>query len=142
MRVVDDHVEGLAGVDGFEAAGNTAHRLEALPDRVLPDPERPRRAESSERVLDVEPTLEPQPDPVERAGIGGRERDRLRQLLREKASVLVADVDDRDRPRLDEKESTLRLEVGLHAAMEIEVVLTEVGEHQHREADAVEPVED
>ena len=64
------------------------------------------------------------------------------QLLRQPAPVLVADVHDRERPRLGEEEPPLRLEVRLHVAVEVEVVLAEIREHEHGEADAVEPVED
>ncbi len=66
----------------------------------------------------------------------------LRQLLRQPAPVLVADVHDRERLRIREEQLPLRLEVRLHVPVEVQVVLAEIGEHQHGEADAVEPVED
>ena len=142
MRVVDDHVERLARVDRLETAGNAANRLEPLPDRFVADSQRPRRVQRAERVLDVEASPELQVDAVERTRVGRRERDRLGQLLRQPASVRIADVDDRDRVRLDEEEPPLRLEVRLHVAVEVQMILAEVGEHQHGEADAVEPVKD
>ena len=70
------------------------------------------------------------------------ERDRVGKLLRQPPSVVVADVDDRERPRLDEEEPPLRLEVRLHVAVKIEVVLAEIREHEHREAHTVEPMQD
>ena len=55
--------------------------------------------------------------------------------------MLVADVDRRRRPRLASKSRALRLEVALHRAVEVEVVLRQVREDERREADAVEPAQ-
>src|SRR5207248_9157639 len=103
--------------------------------------ERAGRQQGTERVIDVEPTAELQIDPVERRSVGRLEHDRVRQLLREPTPVPVPDVDDRERPWLREEEPSLRLEVGLHVAVEVEVILAEVREDEDAEADAVEPVE-
>ena len=97
--------------------------------------------ERSQRVRDVEPPLQAKRDSVERRLVR-RERDRVGKLLRQPPSVVVADIDDRERPRLDEEEPPLRLEVRLHVAVEIEVVLAEIREHEHREAHTVEPMQD
>src|SRR5207302_4688148 len=52
VRVVDDHRERLAFVDGLEPARHAADRLQAAGDRAVVDPESPRRRERAERVLD------------------------------------------------------------------------------------------
>ena len=52
VRVIDDHLERLALVDRLEPARHAAHRLEPAPDRLIVDPEQPRRGERAERVLD------------------------------------------------------------------------------------------
>ena len=119
-------------------------RTDSRPCRiaVVADSERSCRVQRAERVLDVEAPPEPHVDTVERARIGRSERDRLGKLLRQPAPVLVADVHDGKRPRIGEEQLPLRLEVRLHVAVEVQVVLAEIREHQRREADAVEPVED
>ena len=136
------HVERLAGVDRFEAARDSAHRLETAPDRVVVAAERARRERRPDRVLDVEAPAQLEVDSVEDRRIGRVERDRVRQLLREPPTELVGRVHDRDRPRLREEQAPLRLEVRLHVVVEVEVVLAEVREHEDAEAHAVEPVED
>ena len=59
MRVVDDHVERLAGVDRLEAAGNAADGLEPVPNGGVADAERARRVQRSKRVLEVEAPAQP-----------------------------------------------------------------------------------
>ena len=142
VRVVDDDVERLAGVDRLEPPRHAAHRLEAAPDRVVVTAERARRERGAERVLDVEAAAELEIDARERRRVGRVERDRVRQLRREPPPVRVAGVDDRERPRFREEEPPLRLEVRLHVAVEVEVILAEVREDENAKADAIEPVED
>ena len=69
-----------------------------------------------------------------------RERQRVRQLGRQPPSVLVADVHGRGRIAVDE-EPPLRLEVRLHVAVEVQMILAEIGEDERGEAHAVEPVQ-
>ena len=56
--------------------------------------------------------------------------------------MVVADVDHGYRPWLGEEQPPLGLEVGLEVAMEIEVVVAEVREHENGEADSVEAMKD
>ncbi len=56
--------------------------------------------------------------------------------------MLVPGVDDCERPRLREEKPPLRLEVRLHVAVKVEVILAEIREDEDAEAHAVEPVED
>ena len=62
---------------------------------------------------------------------------RVRQLRGEPPPPLVADVHDRALGLLEQR--ALRLEVALHRAVEVEVVLRQVREDEHREARAREP---
>ena len=145
MRVVDDHRERLPLLHRLEPTRDAAHRLEPARDRGIVDPEQARSCERTERVLDVEAAAQLEVDAVERRGpdrSGGSEaeRERLRQLRRQPPPVLVPEVDRRRRVPCDE-EAPLRLEVRLHVAVEVEVVLAEVREDEDGEANAVEPVE-
>src|SRR5262249_54563611 len=63
------------------------------------------------------------------------------QLDGEATAVRVADVDRGRRRIVADKEPALRVEVVLHVAVEVEVVLVEVREHERLEADAIEAVE-
>jgi hypothetical protein len=55
------------------------------------------------------------------------------QFLRQAATVLVADVDRGRRPLALDEEPALRVEVALGGAVEVEVILTEVGEGESGE---------
>src|SRR5204863_1653713 len=63
------------------------------------------------------------------------------QLLREPATVLVADVDRGRRPLALDEEPALRRVVALQGAVEVQVLLAEVGEREGGEADAFEPAQ-
>ena len=56
----------------------------------------------------------------------------------EPAAPLVADVDGRARRRVGEEEPALRLEVGVHRPVEVEVLVREVRERECAQPDAVE----
>ena len=60
VRVVDDDAEGLAHLDGLEAAGNAGDGFEALPDGIGIDAERVGRSNGTRRVLAVESAAQPQ----------------------------------------------------------------------------------
>ena len=144
VGVVDEHREWLAFVDLFETSRDRAHGLEPRARSGVVDPEQPRRRERGERVLDVEPSAQLEVDTVERARpelrvVREAERERLRKLGGEPAAVLVPDV-HRCRDVLREQPA-LRVEVALHRAVEVEMVLREVREHERREANAVEAVQ-
>ena len=134
VRVVDEHRERLPLVDLLEAPGNAVDRLEAPHDRVVVDPERARGRRGDMRVGAVERAAQPQLRVERRRRI---DEDRVRQLGGEPAAVVVADVDDGAVGLVEEP--PLGREVLLHGAVEVEVVLAQVREHEHREARAVEP---
>ena len=70
-----------------------------------------------------------------------RERHRPGDLAGQAGAVGVVDVDHGDlRPPFGEQQA-FRLEVLLHRAVEVEMVLGEVGEDRHREVDRIGPVE-
>ena len=94
------------------------------------DAERLGRERGADRVLPVEGAAEAQLDPVERVR-GGVEGDRVGQLGREPLPPLALDV--HDGPLGLGEECRLRLVVGLHRPVEVEVVLGQVREHEHRE---------
>ena len=155
VREVDDHPEGLAGVDRLHPAGNRCHLAEAGGDDVLGDPERGGRRGRGQGVGHVEPAPERQRDAVpapaegavgrtdrELVGVGQAERDdRDRRGVGELAAVDVVDVDDPHGRSARREEAGLGGEVALDGAVEVEVVAAEVGEHGHGEAGAVDPVE-
>ncbi len=96
--VVDDHRKRLPLVHRLESSRDTADRLDPARDRCVVDAEQPSRRERTERVLGVEASAQLQLDAVERVGAdlragGEPERERVRQLRREPAAVLVADVE-------------------------------------------------
>jgi len=62
--------------------------------------------------------------------------------VRQPPAVFVADVEDGERPRLGEEEPSLRLEVRLEVAVEVEMVVAEVREDEHGEADPVQAMQD
>ncbi len=110
---------------------------------------RPRRFE-----LDLDPAgreagarcAELEPIGTDLGVVGQAERDeggavRVRELLGQATSPLVADVDGRRRRRGAREELALRGEVVLHRLVEVEVVLAQVREHERVEADAVEAVQ-
>src|SRR6266545_3942035 len=135
VSVVDEHGERLALVDGVEASRNALDRLDASFDHGLVDAERASGGGSREGILDVESSLGLHAESAE--VVRRVEGDRVGYLGRQPGAVLVADVDDRTL-RL-RKQSALRVEVLVHRAVEVEVVLREVGEDQHDEARPIEP---
>ena len=135
VRVVDDHRKRLARVDRLEAAGDTGNRLDARADRSLVDPELASGPDRAERVGAVEPT--PQPKVEVRQVVVGRERPRARKLGGEASTPFVANVHDRMLRLVEQR--ALRGEVRLHRPVEVEMVLREVREDEHREPRAGEP---
>ena len=129
VRVVDDHGERLSLLDELEAPRNAADGARCPRGSILVDAESASCRRGPERVLEVEPAV--QASAPRRARRGRVERDRARKLFREPASPLVADVHDRVL-RLREQPA-LRLEVLLHRAVEVEVLVREVREHEHCE---------
>ena len=92
----------------------------------------------------VRPELEPlgahlglrtQSERDERRAMGGLE------LVREPSAVRVADVHGRRRGGHAREQPPLRLEVLLHVAVEVEMLLGEVREDERVEAHAIEPPE-
>ncbi len=134
VRVVDDHRVRLSLLDGLEAARHAVDALEPAGDRVVVDPELACRPHGAERVRVVEAAAQPE---RERQLVVRRERARVRQLGREPCSPLVAHVHDGALGLREE--GALRRVVLLHRAVEVEVVLREVREHEHREPRAGEP---
>ena len=139
MRVVDDHRERLPLVDGFEAPWDAAHGLDADRNRVVLDPELPCGEERAERVLDVEAAAQLDVDPSKRIGVVDAEGDGVGKARGQSPPVFVADVDDRG--NAVREQPPLRLEVRLHVAVEVEVVLAQVREDEHGESHPVEPVQ-
>ena len=106
-------------------------------DRVAVDSERLRAARAAPIAFSrLKAPAELQLDPVDRvrAGIEG---DGVGEARGEPSAPLAGDVDDRAVGRREER--GLRLEVGLHRPVEVEVVLGEVREDEDGEAGAVEP---
>jgi hypothetical protein len=126
-------------------------------DRAVVDPEQPGRGDGAEDVYDVEASTKPRLQleafeaesgacrrDLEIDGVDDAELDRLLaespQLVRETATMRVRNVDRGAwavavHVGLGE-EPALRVEVLLHRAVKVEVVLAQVGEDQHPEADA------
>jgi hypothetical protein len=162
VRVVDQHGEGLALVDGLEAAGHSGEMLDALRDRCIVDPEQSRRGRGAEDVLHVEAAAQAGPELEAGEAEGRAARSDIdvsrvcdaelhgllaerAQLVGELAAVWIAHVDGRGRAspvevRLGE-EPALRVEVVLHRRVEVEVVLGEVREDERAEADAEQALE-
>ena len=164
VRVVDDHRERLPFVDRLEPSGNAVHARDPLRDRVLVQVEEQPSRNRSENVLDVEGTAQARLDVdsggakaaavrIEGEALGSDlgsvcepERDERRamsvlEVVGESPSPRIADVDrSRGRCRAGE-ESPLRVEVLVHRPVEVEMILTQVREHERVEADPVEPSE-
>src|SRR5262249_29826938 len=119
VRVVDDDGEGLAFVDEIEPARYAFDSLDAALDPGLVDTERAGRGCRGECVLNVEPSTELELDVAQLAL--GPERDRAGKLGRQPHAVPVADVDDGMRGLREQP--ALRLEVLLHCAVEVQVIL-------------------
>ena len=134
MRVVDDHVEGLSLVDFFEASRDAVDGLDPADDRLFVDAERAGRGGGPERVLDVEATSQRELR-VEPVG-ACVERNRLRQLRGKALAPVVADVHHRTL-RLREQ-LPLRGKVVLHRPMEVQMLVRQVREDEHRETRAAE----
>ena len=81
MRVVDDHAEGLAGVDALHAAGHAGNGLETRADRVGRQREGLPQRDDRERVVHVEPAGKPQLQPPVAARRGVRDAQPPRVLL-------------------------------------------------------------
>ena len=58
MRVVHEHGEVLAGVDGLEPPGHARHRRDSRPYRLLRDIQELGHGHRGEHVLDVEPAAQ------------------------------------------------------------------------------------
>ena len=118
VGVVDEHREGLALVDGLEAAGRQLGPGQAGRDRLVADAERARGGDRAEGVEDVEAPRQRHGElelaraeararraraQVGRAqvGVGALEADRHRvgELRGQAQPVLVVDVDHADRGR-------------------------------------------
>ena len=134
VRVVDDHRERLPLLHGLEPARHAAHRLEPARDRRVVDPEQARRCERAERVLDVEaaaqlerrrrrapPARSPQRGSKPKVSASGSSAASRRPYS---SPTLTAAGGRRD------EEAPFRLEVRLHVAVEVEVVLAEVREDE------------
>ena len=135
MRVVDQDRERLTFVHPFETSGYTVDGLDPLLDRRLGDSERPRSGGRGERVLDVEAPGELQFHVAQR--VIRPEGDRSGKPRREPLAVLVADV---HYCTVGLREQTpLRFEVLVHCAVEVEMVLGQVGEDEHGETSSLEP---
>ena len=164
MRVVDQHGERLPLVDGLEPAGHAGERLHAGGDLVLVHIEQDPRRDGAEHVFDVEAAAqraldrdpagaEADPGAVEHelfgpdlGVVGEAEGDQRRtacllELVGELPAPGVADVHCRRRRRRTGEEPPLRHVVLLHRAVEVEMVLRQVREHERVEADAVEAMQ-
>ena len=137
MRVVDDHRERLPRVDRLEPARHAGDGLDPAPDRVVADAERARRERRADRVLAVEAPAAAAARSRRSRASRRRTRSRPGSSAREPAAVLVADVDHGAVGLVEQR--ALRLEVRLHRAVEVEVVLRQVREDEHREPRAREP---
>ena len=145
MRVVDDHRERLALIDGLEAAGHASNVLDAARDLLVADAEQARGRNCGKHVLDVEPAaqvdLHGQVLGTKRGVLREPERERVAELVREFPSPRVVDVHRGARTRLAEEEPPLRLEVALLRLVEVEMVVAEIREREGREPHAVEAAE-
>src|SRR5439155_21297710 len=167
VRVVDEHREALPLVDRLEAARDPTEVGHTPGDRRIGDPEKARRGDGADHVLDVEASAEArlQLDTARsEAGTRRRQLEALRadvgvlgkaegqrfvaersQPPREPSAVVVAYVDGRRgspavRTAVDE-EPTLRVEVALERPVEVEVILAQVREDERREPDAAQALE-
>ena len=96
-------------------------------------------AGEGERRGRVGPHLDVEHLPVGRAAVGGHRGDGHRRAVRELAAGVVVDHHDAG-PRARRREQLrLRREVRRHVAVEVEVVLAEVGEADDVEHQAVDP---
>ena len=155
VRVVDDDGERLIGLDGLEAPGRRGDRRRAGDDRVGREVDEQRQRDRAQQVLDVEAPAQRALDrerPARRLDLElhpgraeldvasphvGGHVDAVAQLGGQRAARGVVGV-DRARAAAVE-ELGLGLEVRLHRAVEVEVVLREVREADGGEADALEP---
>ena len=86
------------------------------------------------------------PEPMDNYDAEEREGKEFRQLVPrptlnvDQATGRIVDPDDGPIGEVGPEEASLRLEVGLHVAVEIEVVLAQVGESRHGEAGGIDPV--
>ena len=135
VGVVDNHRERLTGVDRLEAAGHAGKRLDAGANRALLDPELAGGPDRTQRVRTVEPPAQLQRETLEIV-VGG-ERARAREVPCQLLPPGIPDVDD-GMLRLVEQRP-LRSEVLLHRPVEIEVVLCQIREDEHREPSLVKP---
>src|SRR6266508_675270 len=129
VRVVDEDRERLPFVDLVEAAWNAADGLDSCSDRGLIHAESTSGGRRGKGVLDVEASTELElgrPELIPRM-----ERDRIGDLLREPAAEVVADI-DHGPSRLCEQ-TPLRLEVVVHRAVKVEMVLRQIREDEHDE---------
>ena len=165
VRIVDDDQERLTLVDWLEPAGDPADARHAACDRLVREAEQLPGGHGREHVLDVEATEQRRRhvDPADthprssradleplgaKVGIGRVDRERRErrnaqdtELLGEPASVWIVDVDGRGRRLVGHEQAALGVVVRLHRAVQVEVVLAQVREREHREADAGEALQ-
>jgi hypothetical protein len=156
VRVVDRDQERLARVDELEAPRHRLGRLQALGDELGLDAQLRGDRRGRDRVHEVEPADEPRRHahaaPGERragrrdrhrAGVAGHVPDgRDLRGVAQQPTVRVVEAHDRAVGATRLEEHGLGVEVGLHGAVVVEVVLAEVGEAGDREPRAVDAVLD
>ncbi len=152
---VHHHREGLPGVDDLEAPGNAHRPAETRGDDAVRDPERRGGTGGRQGVGHVELAAEAEvhvvasPDELgsvrsEVAHVGVAEAEavgRHEGRIGEEPTMGTVEVDHGTIQELGGEESRFRLEVGLHGAVEVEVVAPEVGEDPHGEPRPVHPVQ-
>ena len=162
VRVVDEHCEPLALLDGLQAPGDRCGRAQRRRDGGVLDAERPGDGDGRERVGDVEAPAQrgaqvqpraPATDDgevralearahVDGAHVGlaldGHRRDV--HLGGQARAPGVVDVDD-PHPRAGLEQPALGEEVLLHGRVEVEMVLAEVREHRDGPVDRVRAVQ-
>src|SRR5579875_3813960 len=149
----------LAGVDGLEAAPHHAGGRQPGGDVVHRHAQGGRRGGGGQGVVDVEAAAQLQPDAPACPGESGTRRSDFQVVgvaapvqegpspgclhpLNQALAPLVVGVYHRHRRHRRCEQAGLGLEVGLHVAVVVEVVLGEVGEHGSVEGDGGDPLLD
>ena len=159
VGVVHHHQEVLSGLHRLDPARHPRDGGQTLGRDLEPDPELPRDGDRHQAVRHVEVTAQPrlEHDPLdrERHALGRRGhvgrpdvrvaldpvgRRRHRRRLEQPSRPRVVGVHHGSRRMGRREQRGLRLEVGLHRGMEVEVVLREVREGRDVEPHPPDPV--